>query len=60
MAEYTTELFSAGLDVYLLAFEPNAHDYFYNPEDLRPIAKIKVLFAGNDGSVYRLRPRAGT
>ena len=36
VAEYATELFSAGQEVYLIWIEPNAHDYFYSPEDTAP------------------------
>jgi hypothetical protein len=44
--------------VYLLWIEPNDADYYYKPEDLGAIAELEELFAGDDGAVYRLRPKA--
>jgi hypothetical protein len=56
VAQYASQLFSPGLDVYLLWIEPNAYSYYYGVEDLTPIAQVQPLFLSGDGGVYRLRP----
>ncbi len=56
VAQYAPELFSSGLDVYLLWIEPNAYSYYYAIADLSPIAQIQPLFVSQDGGAYRLRP----
>jgi hypothetical protein len=56
VAQYAPQLFSSGLDVYLLWIEPNAYPYYYGVHDLAPIAQIQPLFLSQDGGVYRLRP----
>lgn len=56
VAQYAPELFSSGLDVYILWIEPNVYSYYYRINDLAPIAQIQPLFISRDGGVYRLRP----
>ncbi|HEY9151304.1 MAG TPA: hypothetical protein VIN60_00345 [Anaerolineales bacterium] len=58
VADYSTKLFSPGLDVYLIWIEPNIYSYYYKAQDLSPIAQIEPLFVNQDGGVYRLIPKA--
>jgi hypothetical protein len=60
VSQYRSELFSSGLDVYILWIEPNPYPYMYNIDELAPIAQIELLFNDADGAVYRLSPRPGT
>jgi hypothetical protein len=57
---YASELFSSGLDVYIIWIEPNEYSYFYKVEDLSSIALIEPLFVSGDGGVYRLKPRSAS
>jgi hypothetical protein len=58
-ASYVSELFSSGHDVYLVWIEPGSDTYYYRIEELTSVAYVQTLFAGRDGSVYRLRSRVG-
>jgi hypothetical protein len=59
LGEYTGDLFSPGMDVYILWKEPNFYDYLYTVEELQSIAQVETLFKSDQGGVYRLRPKAG-
>jgi hypothetical protein len=59
VSQYAAELFSSGQAVYLIRIEPNDYDYYYKVEDLSPIAEIETIYAGDDGGIYRLQPKAG-
>ncbi len=54
---YAGSLFSAGQNTYMIWIEPNPYDYYYQPEDLKPIAEVEELFSGPGGAVYRLKPK---
>ncbi|HUI89986.1 MAG TPA: hypothetical protein VLX61_14810 [Anaerolineales bacterium] len=56
VSDYSSELFSSGLDVYLIWFEPNMYSYYYTAQELSPIAQIEPLFVSRDGGIYRLLP----
>lgn len=58
VAQYADQLFSSGLDVYIIWIEPNDHSYFYKVEELSSIAQIEPLFVSKDGSIYRLKPKS--
>jgi hypothetical protein len=60
LSSYIPELFSAGLDVYLVWIEPGNPQFFYTVDDLASIARMQPLFVSDDGAVYRLLPRAGS
>ncbi len=61
VTNYSSELFSSGLDVYLIWIEPNIYSYYYKAEDLSPIAQVKPLFVNqNDGGVYLLTPKVNS
>lgn len=57
VTDYSAQLFSSGLDVYLIWIEPNIYPYYYTAQDLGPIAQIEPLFVNQDGGVYRLVPK---
>jgi hypothetical protein len=56
LSGYSNELFSSGLDVYLIWIEPDKNSYMYTLGDLASIAQVNPLFASRDGGVYRLTP----
>jgi hypothetical protein len=58
VTSYSSELFSSGRPVYLIWIEPNIYSYYYEAEDLSPIAQIKPLFVNQDGGIYLLTPKA--
>jgi hypothetical protein len=60
LSAYVQELFSPGLDVYLVWIEPGSAKYFYTLDELASIARIQPLFVSGDGGVYRLLPKTGT
>jgi hypothetical protein len=60
LSAYIPELFSAGMDVYLVWIEPGSAQYFYTVDELCSIASIQPLFVSSDGGVYRLLPRPGS
>jgi hypothetical protein len=58
VTDYSSKLFSSGLDVYLIWIEPNIYSYYYKAEELSPIAQVKPLFVNQkDGGVYLLTPK---
>ncbi len=59
VAGYAGELFSSGQEVYVVWIEPNRYDYYYKPQDLEPIADVEEVFTGEDGGIYRLKPKTG-
>ena len=58
VTDYSSELFSSGLDVYFIWIEPNIYSYYYKAGDLSPIAQVKPLFVNRDGGIYLLTPKA--
>jgi hypothetical protein len=60
LSEYTGDLFSSRMDVYILWKEPNFYDYLYTVEELQSIAQVETLFKSDQGGIYRLRPKAGS
>ncbi len=58
VTDYSSELFSSGLDVYLIWIEPNIYSYYYKAEDLSSIAQVQPLFVNQDGGIYLLTPKA--
>lgn len=59
VTDYSSELFSSGLDVYLIWIEPNTYSYYYKAEELSPIAQVKPIFVDQkDGGIYLLTPKA--
>ena len=57
VAGYSSELFSSGLDVYLIWIEPNIYSYYYEAQDLSSIAQVEPLFVSQDGGIYHLIPK---
>jgi|GEM_PF-1410992 len=57
VTDYSSELFSSGLDVYLIWIEPNIYSYYYKAQDLSSIAQVEPLFVSQDGGIYRLIPK---
>ncbi len=55
-AQYTSELFASGRDVYIIWIEPNVYSYYYPVEELISIANIKPIFTSKDGGIYSLKP----
>ena len=59
VTDYSSKLFSSGLDVYLIWIEPNIYSYYYKAKDLSPIAQVKPIFVNQkDGGIYLLTPKA--
>ena len=59
VADYSSRLFSSGLDVYLIWIEPNTYSYYYKADELSSIAYIKPIFVNQkDGGIYLLTPKA--
>ncbi len=56
VTDYSSKLFSSGLDIYLIWVEPNIYLYYYKPQDLSSIAQVKTIFENQDGGIYRLIP----
>jgi len=59
VAQYASELFASGQDVYIIWIEPNAYSYYYPVEELTSIANIQPVFTSKDGGIYSLKPKAG-
>ncbi len=57
VTDYSSELFSFGLNVYLIWIEPNIYSYYYKAQDLSSIAQVEPLFVSQDGGIYRLTPK---
>ena len=55
-AQYASELFASGQDVYIIWIEPNAYTYYYPVEELTSIANIQPIFTSKDGGIYSLKP----
>ena len=58
VTDYSSELFSSGLDVYLIWIEPNIYSYYYKAQELSSIAQVQPLFVNQDGGIYLLTPKA--
>jgi hypothetical protein len=56
VTDYSSKLFSSGLDVYLVWIEPNIYSYYYKAQDLSSIAQVEPIFVNGDGGIYRLIP----
>jgi hypothetical protein len=59
VTDYSSKLFSSGLDVYMIWIEPNIYPYYYKPQDLETIAEVQPLFVSTGGGVYHLIPLTG-
>lgn len=57
VAQYASELFASGQDVYIIWIEPNAYSYYYPVEELTSIANIQPIFTSKDGGIYSLKPK---
>jgi hypothetical protein len=56
LENYVDNLFVDKKPVYLMWIEPNAYEHVYLPEELAPIANIKILIENEDGGLYLLSP----
>jgi hypothetical protein len=56
VSQYANQLFSSGMDVYLIWIEPSAYSSMYSVAESAPIAQVDPLFVSQDGGVYHLSP----
>lgn len=56
LENYMDNLFVDEKPVYLMWIEPNVYEHVYLPDELAPIANIKVIIENKDGGLYLLSP----